>query len=107
MEAALDRAIESLHHRAKALESHLADVGIERLDKRGAFTFFRRLVNYDPARAARDLPGVDAASLTERAAFDLPSLVGATPAEAATRLTEQLDAAIAAGAAVLREQLSR
>ena len=52
VEADLDRAIESLHHRAKGLESHLADVGIERLGKRGAFTFFRRLVNYDPARAA-------------------------------------------------------
>jgi type IV secretion/conjugal transfer VirB4 family ATPase len=52
VEADIDRAIESLHHRAKGLESHLADVGIERLDKRRAFTFFRRLVNYAPARAA-------------------------------------------------------
>ena len=57
VEADLDRAIESLHHRAKGLEAHLADLGIERLDKSRAFTFFRRLVNYDPARAA-------AASLT-------------------------------------------
>lgn len=57
VEADLDRAIDGLHHKAKGLEAHLADVGLERLDKPQAFGFFRRLVNYDPARAA-------AASLT-------------------------------------------
>lgn len=52
VEADLDRAIDGLHHKAKGLEAHLADVGLERLDKAQAFRFFRRLVNYDPARAA-------------------------------------------------------
>ncbi len=52
VEADLDRAIDALHHKAKGLEAHLADIGIERLDKARAFAFFRRLVNYDPARAA-------------------------------------------------------
>ena len=57
LEADLDRAIDTLHHKAKGLEAHLVDVGIERLHKARAFAFFRRLVNYDPTRAA-------AASLT-------------------------------------------
>src|SRR5690606_36737041 len=57
VEADLDLAIDALHHKAKGLEAHLADVGLERLDKRQAFGFFRRLINYDQARAA-------AASLT-------------------------------------------
>ena len=52
VEADLERAIDTLHHKAKGLEAHLGDVGIERLDRRRAFAFFRRLVNYDPGRAA-------------------------------------------------------
>ena len=52
VEADLDRAITTLRHKAKGVEAHLADVGLERLDKERAFAFFRRLVNYDPARAA-------------------------------------------------------
>ena len=37
--------------RPKGFEAHLADFGVERLSRRDTFRFFRRLVNYDPARA--------------------------------------------------------
>ena len=57
LEADLDRAIETLHHKARALEVQLADSRLTRLAKAEAFCFFRRLVNYDPGTAA-------AASLT-------------------------------------------
>jgi type IV secretion system protein VirB4 len=57
VEAELDRAIDVLHHKAKGFEVQLADARLERLGKADAFAFFRRLVNYDAARAA-------AASLT-------------------------------------------
>jgi type IV secretion system protein VirB4 len=57
VETELERAIDTLHHKAKGFEVQLADIGVERLDKRQAFAFFRRLVNYDAARAS-------AASLT-------------------------------------------
>ena len=57
MEADLDRAIDTLHHKAKGFEVQLADARLARLQKAEAFAFFRRLVNYDASRAA-------AASLT-------------------------------------------
>ena len=52
VEAELDRAIGTLHHKAKGVEAHLTDLGVERLGKDDAFLFFRRLVNYDATRAA-------------------------------------------------------
>lgn len=57
LEAELDRAIGTLHHKANALEVQLAGCGLRRLGKREAFRFFRRLLNYDPVVA-------DAAALT-------------------------------------------
>jgi type IV secretion system protein VirB4 len=57
VEADLERAIDTLHHKAKGFEIQLADARLVRLQKREAFRFFRRLVNYDPSRA-------EAASLT-------------------------------------------
>jgi type IV secretion/conjugal transfer VirB4 family ATPase len=63
IEADLDRAADTLHQQARAFEVQLAGVGIERLGKQQAFAFFRRLVNYDPARAS-------AASLTYDAHLD-------------------------------------
>lgn len=52
VEGDVDRAVATLHHRATGLEAQLADLGIQRLDKARAFAFFRRLVNYDVARAS-------------------------------------------------------
>jgi type IV secretion system protein TrbE len=52
VEADLDRAIDELHNKAKGFEVQLTDVRLEQLDKREAFAFLRRLVNYDAARAA-------------------------------------------------------
>ncbi len=57
VEADLDRAIDTLHHKAKGFEVQIADARLARLQKAEAFAFFRRLVNYDASRAA-------AASLT-------------------------------------------
>src|SRR5262245_48782144 len=48
LEAELDRAIDSLHQKAQAFEVQLAELGLKRLQKAGAFRFFRQLVNYDP-----------------------------------------------------------
>ncbi len=64
LEADLDRAVEHLHHHARALEIHLADtVRPERLAKAEMFQFFRRLVNYDRVIC-------DTASLTYDAHLD-------------------------------------
>lgn len=52
LETELDRAIGTLHHKAKAVEVQLADCGLRRLGKSEAFQFFRALVNYDPATVA-------------------------------------------------------
>ncbi len=53
LEAALDRAVAQLHHKASALEVQLADsVRPIRLAKADAFRFFRRLVNYTPHKTA-------------------------------------------------------
>jgi type IV secretion/conjugal transfer VirB4 family ATPase len=52
VEAELDRAIVTLHHKAHAFEVQLSDFGPQRLTKGEAFRFFRQLVNYDPATAA-------------------------------------------------------
>ena len=57
LERELDRAIETLHHKARAVEVQLAECGLRRLQKSEAFRFFRRLVNYDAVT-------VDASSLT-------------------------------------------
>lgn len=57
LERDLDRAIETLHHKARAVEVQLAESGLRRLQKSEAFRFFRRLVNYDAVT-------VDASSLT-------------------------------------------
>jgi hypothetical protein len=51
LEAELDRAIATLHHKAGAFEAHLSDFGVRRLSKQAAFRFFRLLVNYDRAVA--------------------------------------------------------
>lgn len=47
IESELERSVATLHHRATNLEAQLADLGLERIDKRQAFAFFRRLVNHD------------------------------------------------------------
>ncbi len=52
VEADIDRAITTLHHKATGIEAQLGDLGLERLQKRDAFAFFRRLLNYDSDRAA-------------------------------------------------------
>ena len=52
LEADLDRAITTLHHKTQAFEVQLSDFGLWRLSNNDAFRFFRRLVNYDPATAA-------------------------------------------------------
>jgi type IV secretion system protein VirB4 len=57
LEAELDRAIGTLHHKAQAFEVQNSDIGLERLTKADAFGLFRQLVNYAPA-------AIDAARLT-------------------------------------------
>jgi type IV secretion system protein VirB4 len=52
LEGELDRAVSTLNHKAKAIEVQLAECGLRRLGKSDAFTFFRRLVNYDQAPLA-------------------------------------------------------
>jgi len=53
LDADLDRAMAQLHHKAAAFEVQLADsVRPTRLGKAEAFRFFRRLVNYTPAKVA-------------------------------------------------------
>jgi TraC protein len=52
LEGELDRVIAALHHKAQGFEVQLSDIGLDRLPKRDAFRFFRRLVNYDPATVA-------------------------------------------------------
>jgi hypothetical protein len=53
LDADLDRAVAQLHHKAAAFEVQLADsVRPTRLGKAEAFRFFRRLVNYTPAKVA-------------------------------------------------------
>lgn len=51
LEGELDRAVATLQHKARAFEVQLSDCGLRRLGKSDAFTFFRRLVNYDAATA--------------------------------------------------------
>ena len=63
LEAELDRAIGTLHHKAQALEVQVSDIGLTRLAKADAFRFFRQLVNYDPA-------AIDAARLTHDTHLD-------------------------------------
>ena len=63
LEAELDRAIGTLHHKAQALEVQVSDIGLTRLAKADAFRFFRQLVNYDPA-------AIDAACLTHDTHLD-------------------------------------
>jgi type IV secretion/conjugal transfer VirB4 family ATPase len=48
VEADLDRAVSTLHHKAQAFEVQLTDFGLQRLPKTRAFRFFRQLLNYDP-----------------------------------------------------------
>src|SRR6266849_5551293 len=53
LDADLDRAMAQLHHKAAAFEVQLADsVRPTRLGKADAFRFFRRLLNYTPAKVA-------------------------------------------------------
>jgi hypothetical protein len=42
IDAALDRAVGALHHKAQGFEVQLSDFGPARLHKREAFRFFRR-----------------------------------------------------------------
>lgn len=63
LESSLHRATALLHQKAQAFEVQLSELGPQRLAKREAFHFFRRLVNFDPARAA-------AASLTHDTHLD-------------------------------------
>ena len=52
VEAELDQAMATLHHKAEACEVQLSDIGLERLAKGDAFRFFRQLVNYDASTIA-------------------------------------------------------
>lgn len=63
VEAELDRAIATLHHKAQAFEVQVSDLQPARLPKADAFRFFRGLVNYSPAV-------VDAARLTHDTHLD-------------------------------------
>jgi type IV secretion system protein VirB4 len=63
LDADLQAAIGTLHHKAEALEAHLRDFGLRRLPKSEAFRFFRQLVNYD-------VDVVDAARLTHDVHLD-------------------------------------
>jgi type IV secretion system protein VirB4 len=63
VEAELDRAIGTRHHKAQALEVQIGEFGPTRLEKQDAFRFFRELVNYAPAV-------VDAARLTHDTYLD-------------------------------------
>lgn len=51
LEDELDRAIATLRHKARAFEVQLSDCRIRPLDNVEAYSFFRRLVNYDAATA--------------------------------------------------------
>lgn len=51
IESELDRALGTLHHKARAFEAQLGDFGSRRLPRQEAFHFLRQLVNYDPAVA--------------------------------------------------------
>ena len=51
LEADLDRATSTLHHKASAFEVQIADFGPQRLAKAEAFRFFRLLLNYDSGTA--------------------------------------------------------
>jgi type IV secretion/conjugal transfer VirB4 family ATPase len=48
LEAELDRAIATFRQESGAFAVQLAEFGLDRLGKREAFLFFRRLLNYDP-----------------------------------------------------------
>lgn len=63
VEAELDRAIATLHHKAQAFDVQLADFSPRRLPKAEAFRFFRQLLNYDPVM-------VDAARLSHDVHLD-------------------------------------
>ena len=52
LETELDRALNTLHHKARAVEVQLDDSGLRRLNKAEAFRFFRRLINYDASTIA-------------------------------------------------------
>lgn len=52
LESEVDRAVATLHQKAKAVEVQLEDGGLRRLGKSEAFRFFRRLINYDEATIA-------------------------------------------------------
>lgn len=52
LELELDRAVGALHHKARALEVQLADLGLTLLGKTDAFRFFRHLVNPEAAIAS-------------------------------------------------------
>jgi type IV secretion system protein VirB4 len=45
----IQAAVDTLHHKAELFETQLADLAPQRLSRREAFRFLRRLVNYDPA----------------------------------------------------------
>jgi type IV secretion/conjugal transfer VirB4 family ATPase len=51
VESDLDRALNTLQHKARAFEAQLGDFGLRRLGKDETFRFLRQLVNYDPAVA--------------------------------------------------------
>jgi type IV secretion system protein TrbE len=52
LEDELVQAVDALHHKVRAFEVQVADVGLACLAKPEAFRFFRQLVNYDPRVAA-------------------------------------------------------
>ena len=52
LEGDLERAVGTLHHKARAVEVQLCDSGLQRLARADAFQFFRRLINYDAATLA-------------------------------------------------------
>ena len=49
VDSELSRAIETLHHQARAVEVQLGDFGPTRLQKAELFRFLRLLLNYEPA----------------------------------------------------------
>jgi hypothetical protein len=59
LEAELDRAIGTLHHKAQAFEVQVSDLGLARPNKADAFRFFRRLVNYASATIEAALAGLN------------------------------------------------
>ena len=62
LESEIDRAIDTLQHKAKSFEVQVSECRPRRLDKHEAFRFFRQLVNYDALKSGPDEADVRRAS---------------------------------------------